>query len=75
MRSFRRYVPIQPVFATNQNLVIFGGASEEEAGAFAKVDQAFAEYRFFYRALLQKRPMILRSLLIVATRGGGRSLR
>jgi len=28
---------------------------------------SFAEYRLFYRALLQKRPMILRSLLIVAT--------
>ena len=27
----------------------------------------FAEYRLFYRALLQKRPMMLRSLLIVAT--------
>ena len=27
---------------------------------------SFAEYRLFYRALLQKRPMILRSLLIVA---------
>jgi len=26
-----------------------------------------AEYRLFYRALLQKRPIILRSLLIVAT--------
>ena len=28
---------------------------------------SFAEYRLFYRALLQKRPMILRSLLIVDT--------
>jgi len=28
---------------------------------------SFAEYRLFYRALLQKRPVILRSLLIVAT--------
>jgi len=28
---------------------------------------SFAEYRLVYRALLQKRPMILRSLLIVAT--------
>ena len=28
---------------------------------------SFAEYRLFYRALLQKRPMILKSLLIVAT--------
>ena len=29
--------------------------------------QTFAEYCLFYRALLQKRPIILRSLLIVAT--------
>ena len=28
---------------------------------------SFAEYRLFYRALLQKRPIILRSLLIEAT--------
>ena len=28
---------------------------------------SFAEYHLFYRALLQKRPIILRSLLIVAT--------
>ena len=28
---------------------------------------SFAEYRLFYRALLQKRPIILRSLLVVAT--------
>ena len=28
---------------------------------------SFAEYCLFYRALLQKRPIILRSLLIVAT--------
>jgi len=28
---------------------------------------SFAEYRLFYRALLQKRPIIWRSLLIVAT--------
>ena len=27
---------------------------------------SFAEYRLFYRALLQKRPIIVRSLLIVA---------
>jgi len=27
----------------------------------------FAEYRLFYRALLQKRPVTVRSLLIVAT--------
>jgi len=29
-------------------------------------EMAFAEYRLFHRALLQKRPVILRSLLIVA---------
>ena len=32
-----------------------------------KLQVSFAEYRLFYRALLQKRPAILRSLLIVAT--------
>jgi len=31
-----------------------------------KFEVSFAEYRLFYRALLQKRPIILRSLLIVA---------
>ena len=30
-------------------------------------DVSFAEYPLFYRALLHKRPVILRSLLIVAT--------
>jgi len=35
-------------------------------GSF-KLHVSFAEYRLFYRALLQKRPIILRSLLIVAT--------
>jgi len=32
-----------------------------------KLQVAFEEYCLFYRALLQKRPIILRSLLIVAT--------
>ena len=32
-----------------------------------KLQVSFAEYRLFYRAVLQKRPIILRSLLIVAT--------
>jgi len=32
-----------------------------------KLQVSFAEYRLFYRALLQKRPVLLRSLLIVAT--------
>jgi len=31
-----------------------------------KLQVSFAEYRLFYRALLQKRPIFLRSLLIVA---------
>jgi len=35
-------------------------------GSF-KFDVSFSEYSLFYRALLQKRPVILRSLLIVAT--------
>jgi len=34
---------------------------------FLKLWVFFAEYRLFYRALLQKRPVILRSLQIVAT--------
>jgi len=32
-----------------------------------KLKVSFAEYHLFYKALLQKRPIILRSLLIVAT--------
>jgi len=32
-----------------------------------KLQVSFAEYPLFYRALLQKRPIISRSLLIVAT--------
>ena len=32
-----------------------------------KLQVSFAEYRLFYRALLQKRPIILSSLLIAAT--------
>ena len=32
-----------------------------------KLQVSYVEYRLFYRALLQKRPIILRSLLIVAT--------
>ena len=34
---------------------------------FLKLQVSFAEYHLFYRALLQKRPIILRSLLVVAT--------
>ena len=33
----------------------------------SKFQVSFAEYSLFYRALVQKRPIILRSLLIVAT--------
>jgi len=36
-----------------------------------KLEVSFAEYCVFYRALLQKRPMILRSLLLVAVGGWG----
>ena len=32
-----------------------------------KLPVSFAEYSLFYRALLQKRPIILRSLLLEAT--------
>jgi len=34
-----------------------------------KLSVSFAEYRLFYKALLQKRRIILRSLRIVVTRG------
>jgi len=34
-------------------------------GCESKLQVSFAEYSLFYRALLQKRPVILRSLLIV----------
>jgi len=34
---------------------------------FLKLHVSFAEYHLFYRAILQKRPIILRSLSIVAT--------
>jgi len=40
-----------------------------------KLQVSFAEYRLFYRALLQKRPVILRSLLIVATPYVGKEAR
>jgi len=40
---------------------------EKEKEIKEKVNVSFAEYRLFYRPLLQKRPIILRSLLIVAT--------
>ena len=36
-------------------------------GGALKLQVSFADYRLFYRALLQKRPEILKSLLIVAT--------
>ena len=39
--------------------------------ASTKFEVSFAEYRLFYRALLQKRPIILRSLLVVATPDAG----
>jgi len=51
---------------------ICSGASVSDMGwlrlvGSLKLQVYFAEYCPFYRALLQKRPMILRSLLIVAT--------
>ena len=39
--------------------------AQESSGT--RVFMEFAEYSLFYRALLQKRPIIVRSLLIVAT--------
>jgi len=38
---------------------------------FLKLQVSFAEYRLFYRALLQKRPIIVRSLLILGNDGCG----
>jgi len=35
--------------------------------AAARPNISFVEYRLFYKAVLQKRPKILRSLIIVAT--------
>jgi len=34
---------------------------------YTRVHSPFAEYRLFYRSVLHKRPIILRSLLIIAT--------
>jgi len=44
-----------------------GGHGVATISRLLKVYVSFAEYRLFYRALLQKRPTIWRSLLIVAT--------
>jgi len=41
--------------------------SSKKETTFLKLQVSFAEYRLFYRALLQKRPIILRSLLTEAT--------
>jgi len=46
-----------------QEYVIWVGYDSQ---APLKMKASFAEYSLFYRALLQKRPTILRSLLIVA---------
>ena len=36
-------------------------------GRLLKIVVSFAEYRLFYRSLLKKRPIILRSLLVATT--------
>ena len=50
---------LQRVAATNMGWLRLVGA--------LKLQVSFAEYSLFYRALLQKKPIILRSLLVVAT--------
>ena len=51
-------------YSTHQEKTCYGVAT---IGRLLKNYRFFAEYCLFYRALLQKRPIILRSLLIVAT--------
>ena len=51
---------------------MYGTVYEYDMGSLqlvgsSKLKVSFAEYHLFFRALLQKRPIILRSLLIVAT--------
>ena len=52
--------------ATNDNVYLLGMGWLRVVGSL-KFYVSFAEYGLFYRALLQKRPLICRSLLIVAT--------
>jgi len=63
-----------PLFQSNTILCILWFNWRAQAGmgwlrlvGSLKLQVSFAENRLFYRALLQKRPIILRSLLIVAT--------
>ena len=62
-------------YQKNRSVGVQGMGWLRFAGSF-KLQDSFTEYRLFHRALLQKRPIILRSLLIVATpvirRGGSR---
>jgi len=56
-----------------QSFIVVCSALDDEAMGWLRLvgsvqlQVSFAEYSLFYRALLQKRPIILRSLLIVAT--------
>ena len=48
-------------------MIVYGGMGWLRLVGSLKLQVSFAEYSLFYRALLQKRPIILRSLLIKAT--------
>ena len=61
---FARLQHAQPDFLQNDILCDYGMAT---ISRLLKNIGLFAEYGVFYRAFLQKRPTILRSLLIVAT--------
>jgi len=63
-REFIMMLLISPVFSGSNVSVPMGCL--RLVGSF-KLYVSFAEYSLFYRALLQKRPMFVRSLLIVAT--------
>jgi len=57
---------LHPLFGTPEQCTTYRYRGLRLVGSL-KLHVSFAEYRPFYRSLLQKRPTILRSLLIVAT--------
>jgi len=58
-------LPIRRIGAIRQRYLVFGMEWLRLVGSL-KLQVSFAEYSLFYRALLQKRPIILRSLLVEA---------
>ena len=52
---------------TNRSNPIRDRGCRASESRLLKLQVSFAEYRLFYRALLEKRPIILRNLLIIAT--------